>query len=101
MHTSVLKHVLKKALKSPRKSTHMVEYHLGSCEDYIMPPKDTSVVKDLRKIAILRSKKKYQEAKTAAQCLRNRFKSVTEIVNKSGESRQAVYRLLSQTDNKG
>ena len=100
MHTSVLKHVLKKALKSLRKSTHMVEYHSGNCKDYIMPPKDPSVVKDLWKIAILRSKKKYQEAKTAAQCLRNRFKSVTEIVNKSGESRQAVYRLLSQTDNR-
>ena len=57
-------------------------------------------MKDLWKIAILRSKKKYQEAKTAAQCLRNKFKSVTKIVNKSGKSRQAVYRLLSQTDNR-
>ena len=65
----------------------MVEYHSGICKDYITPPKNPSVVKDLRKIAILRSKKKYQEAKTTAQCLRNRFKSVTEIVNKSGESR--------------
>ena len=100
MHTNVLKYVLKKALKSPRKSTHMVEYSSGICKDYIMPPKDPSFVKDLQKIAILRSKKKYQEAKTAAQCLRNKFKSVTEIVNKSGESRQAVYRLLSQTDNR-
>ena len=47
MHTSVLKHVLKKALKSPRKSTHMVEYHSGNCKDYITPPKDPSIVKDL------------------------------------------------------
>ena len=78
----------------------MIEYHSGNCKDYITPPKDPNVAKDLWKIAILRSKKKYQEAKTAAQCLRNRFKFVTEIVNKSGESRQAVYRLLSQTDNR-
>ena len=78
----------------------MVEYRSGNCKDYITPPKDPSIAKDLRKIAILRSKKKYQEAKTAAQCLRKRFKSITEIVNKSGESRQAVYRLLSQTDNR-
>ena len=78
----------------------MVEYRSENCKDYITPPKEPSVAKDLRKIAILRSKKKYQEAKTAAQCLKNRFKSITEIVNKSGESRQAVYRLLSQTDNR-
>ena len=53
MHTSVLKHVLKKALKSPRKGSHMAEYHAGIGKDYIMPPKDPSVVKDLQKIAIL------------------------------------------------
>ena len=100
MHTSVLKHVLKKALKSPRKSSHMAEYHAESVKDYVTPPKDSSVAKQLRKIAILRSKKKYQEARNAAMSLRNRFKSVSEIVSKSGESRQAVYRLLSQSDSR-
>ena len=55
MHTSVLKHMLKKALKSPRKSSHMAKYYAGIGKDYITPPKDPSVVKDLRKIAILQS----------------------------------------------
>ena len=76
----------------------MAEYHAGIGKDYVTPPKDPSIVKELQKIAILRSKKKYTEARSAALCLRKRFKSVTEIANKSGEARQAVYRLLSQSD---
>ena len=98
MHTTVLKHVLKKAMRSPRKSSCMPGYSSVLGKDYITPPKDRSISKELRKIAILRSKKKYEKAKTAAISLRHRFKSITEIADKSGECKQTVYRLLSTTD---
>ena len=57
-HTSVLKHVLKKVMRSPRKSecfksSPFKKLHNSS---FVTPPKDASVTKDLRKIAVLRSK---------------------------------------------
>ena len=97
MHTTVLKHVLKKAMKSPRKSSCMPEYSAVGM-NFVTPPKDASISKDLRKIAILRSKKKHDEARSVAMCLKSKYKSVSEIASKSGESRHAVYRLLSQSD---
>ena len=98
MHTCVLKHVIKKAMKSPRKSSHMPEYSSGLAANFITPPKDTSVAKNLRKIAILQSKKRFQEAQSAAMALKLKFKSVSQIALKSGELQQAVYRLLSKSD---
>ena len=60
-----------------------------------MPPKDPTIARELQKIAIFKSKKKYEEARCAAVCLRSKYRSMSEIATKSGESRQAVYRLLS------
>ena len=62
-------------------------------KSYVMPPKE-SVGKHLRKIAILKSQKKYKEAQVVATSLRSRFK-VAEIAALSGERIQSVYRLLS------
>ena len=46
MHTTVLKHVLKKAIKSPRKSSRMPEYSAVGM-NFVTPPKDASILKDL------------------------------------------------------
>ena len=59
-HTTILKHLLNKAIKSPRKSKCIGEFTSPSkANNYITPPKE-SVGKHLQKIAILRSKKKYK-----------------------------------------
>ena len=91
-HTTILKHLLNKAIRSPRKSQCMGEYR-SPPKNYIAPLKE-SVGKHLRKIAILKSKKKYKEANVVATSLRSKFK-VAEIAALSGEKIQAVYRLLS------
>ena len=62
-------------------------------KNYVAPLKE-SVGKHLRKIAILKSKKKYKEANVVATSLRSKFK-VAQIAALSGEKIQAVYRLLS------
>ena len=92
-HTPILKHVLSKAAKSPRKSKCMGNEFTSPPKSYVMPPKE-SVGKHLRKIAILKSQKKYKEAKVVATSLRSRFK-VAEIAALLGERIQSVYRLLS------
>ena len=51
----------------------MAEYHAGIGKDCVTPPKDPSIAKYLWKIAILRSKKKYTKARSAALCLRKRY----------------------------
>ena len=92
-HTTILKHVLSKAAKSPKKSKYMGKEFTSPPKSYVMPPKE-SVGKHLRKIAILKSQKKYKEAEVVATSLRSRFK-VAEIAALSGERIQSVYRLLS------
>ena len=62
-------------------------------KNYVTPPKE-SVGKHLRKIAVLRSKKKFKKAKSVASSLKSKFK-VAEIAALTGEKIQAVYRLLS------
>ena len=62
-------------------------------QSYVMPLKE-SVGKHLRKIAILKSQKKYKEVKVVATSLRSKFK-VVEIAALSGENIQVIYRLLS------
>ena len=92
-HTTILKHVLSKAVKSPRKSKCMGKEFTSPPKSYVTPPKEL-VGKHLRKIAILKSQKKYKEAKVVATSLRSRFK-VAEIAALLGERIQSVYRLLS------
>ena len=98
MHTMVLKHVLKKAMRSPRKSTRLPEYSAGMSKDFITPLKDPTIARQLCKIAILKSRKRHDKARSAAVCLWSKYKTISNIANKSGESHQAVYRFLSQTN---
>ena len=91
-HTTILKHLLNKAIKSPRKSHCMGEF-TSPPKNYVTPPKE-SVGKNLRKIAVLRSKKKFKKAKSVASSLKSKFK-VAEIAALTGEKIQAVYWLLS------
>ena len=90
-HTTILKHLLNKAIKSPRKSHCMGEF-TSPPKNYVTPPKE-SVRKHLRKIAVLRSKK-FKKAKSVASSLKSKFK-VAEIAALTGEKIQVVYRLLS------
>ena len=91
--TTILKHVLSKAAKSPRKSKCMGKEFTSPAKSYVTPLKEL-VGKHLRKITILKSQKKYKEAKVVATSLRSRFK-VAEIAALLGERIQSVYRLLS------
>ena len=62
------------------------------------PPKDASVTKDLRKIAVLRSKRNEKATKKAGEIVANlktRFKTVSEIAREASDDKKAVYRLLS------
>ena len=85
-------------MRSLRKSTHLPEYSAGMGKDFITPPKDPTIARELRKIAILKSKKRHDEARSTAVCLQSKYKTISNIANKSGESCQVVYRLLSQTN---
>ena len=70
-----------------------MEEYRSPPKNFVMPPKE-SVGKQLRKVAILKSHKKYKEVKEVATSLRSKFK-VLEIAALSGESMHAIYRLLS------
>ena len=70
-----------------------MEEYRSPPKNFVMPLKE-SVGKQLRKVAILKSLKKYKEAKEVATSLRSKFK-VSEIAALSGESMHAIYRLLS------
>ena len=63
-HTSVLKHVLKKSMKSPRKSQGLsgmvMKLHN---ETKVTPGKNGNLSKELRKIAVLRSKQRHDKAR--------------------------------------
>ena len=93
MHTTILKHILNKAIRSPRKNQCMGEF-TSPPKNYVMPPPKESVGKHLRKIAILRNKKKYKKAEEVAASLKSRFR-VSEIAAMCGGNVQAVKRLLS------
>ena len=70
-----------------------MEEYRSPPKNFVMPPKE-SVGKQLRKVAILKSHKKYKEAKEVATSLQSEFK-VSEIAALSGESMHTIYRLLS------
>ena len=93
-HAAVLKHVLQKAMKSPRKSTKLQDCTTSLGKIYVTPPKDETVVRAFRKIAILRSHKKYDKARDESNSLKSQYKMV-DIAAKTGESLQVVYRMLS------
>ena len=62
-------------------------------KNFITPPKQ-SLGKLLRRIAVLRSEKKFKEVKELARSLKSDH-TVSEIAGYTGETTQAVYRLLS------
>ena len=64
-HTTILKHVLNKAIKSPRKNKYMGAF-TSSPKNSVTPPKQ-SLGKSLMRIAVLRSQKKFKEVKELAR----------------------------------
>ena len=58
-------------------------------------PKEDSVMKQLRKIAVLRSHRKHNESEKIAESLRSRFKTIKDIADVCGDDPKSVYRLLS------
>ena len=99
-HTSVLKHVLKKVMRSPRKSECFKSSPFKKLynSSFVTPPKDASVMKDLRKIAVLRSKQNEKATEKADEItakLKTRFKTVSEIAREASDDKKAFYRLLS------
>ena len=91
-HTTILKHVLNKAIKSPRKNKYMGEF-TSPPKNSVMPPKQ-SLGKLLQRIAVLRSQKKLKEVQELARSLKSEH-TISQIAGYSGETTQAVYRLLS------
>ena len=75
-------------------------------EEYRSPPKNyvtplkESVGKQLRKVAILKSHKKYKEAKEIATSLRSKFK-VSEIAALSREACMRFIDFCHQNENAG
>ena len=91
-HTMILKHILNKAIKSPRKNKYMGAF-TSPPKNSITPPKQ-SLGKLLQRIAVLRSQKKFKEVKELARSLKSKH-MVSEIAGYTGETTQAVYMLLS------
>ena len=96
-HITVLKHIVKKAYKSPRKADCLNESPLKltlpqTIETLIKPG---SVTKALRKIAVLKSKQKYAQAQKLSDHLLNQFGTVKKISVHTGDDERALYRLMS------
>ena len=68
-HTTILKHVLNKAIKSPRKNKYMAVFK-SPPKNSVMPLKQ-SLAKSLRRIAVLRSQKKLKEVQELARSLKS------------------------------
>ena len=100
-HTSILKHVLKKTMKSPRKaeqlsytpSSTVVKLHPAASATFITPPKD--ITKHLRKVAVLKAKRQPEKARKLSETLKGQFKSIKDIAEYVGDDEKAIYRLLS------
>ena len=58
-------------------------------------PKEDSMTKQLRKIAVLRSHRKHDESEKIAESLRSRFKTIKDIADICGDDPKSVYHLLS------
>ena len=95
MHTSILKHVLKKTMKSPRKAEHLchshdtpstvVKLHPAASASFVTPPKD--VTKHLQKVAVLKAKRQSDKAMKLSE--------IKDIAKYIGDDKKALYRLLS------
>ena len=92
-HAMILTHVVRHAMKSPRKSKYITvdtkptNYHPTT-------PKEDSVMKQLSKIAVLGSHRKHHESEKIAESLRSRFKTIKDIADVCGDDPKSVYHLL-------
>ena len=90
---TILTHVVRHVMKSPRKSKYItvdtkpMNYHPTT-------PKEDSVTKQLRKIAVLRSHRKHHKSEKIAESLRSRFKTIMDIADICGDDPKSVYCLL-------
>ena len=57
-------------------------------------PKEDSMMKQLRKIAVLQSHRKHAESEKIAESLRSRFKTIKDIADVCGDDPESVYHLL-------
>ena len=96
IHTSVLKHVLKKSMKSPRKSQGLsgmvTKLHNKT---NVTPAKNGNLSKELRKIAVLRSKWRHDKEQDITEKLKEQPQTVTQIAIEAGDDKNSLYRLLS------
>ena len=89
----ILTHVVRHAMKSPRRSKYIMvatkptNYHPTT-------PKEDSMMKQLRKIAVLRSHRKHDKSEKIAESLRSRFKTIKDIADVCGDDPKSVYLLL-------
>lgn len=89
-HTDILCHVIRKCMRSPRKQLLMQEKLPCLNSD-----NKNAVDSKLRKIAVLKTKRKFSDAKQVAGDLLTEYGSCSQIVARSSEYRSNVYRLLS------
>ena len=93
-HAMILTHVVRHVMKSPRKSKYIT---VDTKPTNYQPttPKEDSVMKQLRKIAVLQSHRKHNESEKIAESLRSRFKTIKDIADVCGDDPKSVYHLLS------
>lgn len=94
LYTDVLAHVIQKSVKSPRKQK-LLEERLN----FITSPK-AGVDSELRKIAVLKTKKRYSQANEMISDLKKQHGSVSQIASQSVEGQKFVYRLLSSPNSR-
>ena len=96
-HTTVLKHIMKKACKSPRKAECLNQspFKLTPSRKFETPPNPGSVTKALRKMAVLKSKRNYAKAQKLADHLLTQFGTVKNLSSHTGDDERALYRLMS------
>ena len=101
-HVEVLATIVKKAYKCPIKRKLLEdkqiiihEANTPTQNPEVSMPGSASVSKTFRKIALLRSKKKNQQAKELCNELKSDFKTVKQIATVTKENVRFVYRLLS------
>ena len=102
-HMLTLKHVIKHARKSPRKASFLdEEQEMNRDVIGFVTPKNgakfecsSTVSKEIRRIAVLRSQKKAEEAGQKVEELKKRYHHVTDIAKEANEKATDVYRIFS------
>ena len=100
LHVEILSTVVRKAYRCPikRKFLHQRNILVQDCKhpkEGICTPSAKSVSKTFRKIALLRSQKKNQDAQRLSDHLKSECSSVKELAAITNENERTIYRLLS------